>query len=555
MNISRLFIIGSLFVAALSLQHSYAQDCTRKGLPDGARMRLGKGWISGDMTFSPDGTVLAVPCRTGVWLYDVTTGAEINLLVGHSRGVESVAFSPDGTKLASGSWDTTIRLWDVRTGKGTHTLAGHRDSVRSLVFSPDGLTLASRGRDEMIRLWDVDTGEPLRALEGLEFGSRNNEVRLWDASTGETASTVIVGLHQHWLSPIVFLQSGPVSVSGSSDDRIRTWSAHVVEAVPSLEGSRDRVEAVVFSPDGSTLAATLSWRDEVEIQLWAARTGEFLYYLTGHWSARNTLRDIYVAFSPDGDTLASVGSSSSIVRLWDARTGELLGRPETSTSTVSSIAFSPDGSVLFWTRGNAIQSWNAHTECSAGHTLGDTTGLSVLSRSLPMDPHLPAGVAMPRLDCGMSMLAKTSSFLMRTKVVLHLWLSPLTVSRLPAGEGTKRFVSGMSAPGNTFERFPGKRMRLLPWHSRMTEECWQAAAGDLSLGLKATITRFGFGMHEPVTICIRWKDTREVFPVLRSSPEFPYSPAGVTITRFESGTHEPVKTYIFLKATRIPSRL
>ena len=361
MNISRLFIIGSLFVAALSLQHSYAQDCTRKGLPDGARMRLGKGWISGDMTFSPDGTVLAVPCRTGVWLYDVTTGAEINLLVGHSRGVESVAFSPDGTKLASGSWDTTIRLWDVRTGKGTHTLAGHRDSVRSLVFSPDGLTLASRGRDEMIRLWDVDTGEPLRALEGLEFGSRNNEVRLWDASTGETASTVIVGLHQHWLSPIVFLQSGPVSVSGSSDDRIRTWSAHVVEAVPSLEGSRDRVEAVVFSPDGSTLAATLSWRDEVEIQLWAARTGEFLYYLTGHWSARNTLRDIYVAFSPDGDTLASVGSNDSMVRLWDARTGKLLGRPETSTSTVSSIAFSPDGSVLFWTRGNAIQSWNAHT--------------------------------------------------------------------------------------------------------------------------------------------------------------------------------------------------
>ena len=94
---SRLIILNIFFVATLILHSGYGQqDYTRWGLPEGAKMRLGKGWISGDIMFSPDGTLLAVPCRTGVWLYDVKTGAENNLLVGHTGPVGSIAFSPDG---------------------------------------------------------------------------------------------------------------------------------------------------------------------------------------------------------------------------------------------------------------------------------------------------------------------------------------------------------------------------------------------------------------------------------------------------------------------------
>ena len=347
----RFFILGFLFVAALCLQHSFAQDYTRWGLPDGAKARLGKGWISGDIMFSPDGTVLAVPCYPGVWLYDVETGAEINLLVGHTEPVGSVAFSPDGTKFASGSWDRTVRLWDVLTWKATHTLAGHTDRIDAVVFSPDGSTLASKSRDKIIRLWDVHTGEPLQTLEGLQLGSSNNKVRLWDAHTGEPALTL--ELNQHWLSSIVF----------SSD---RKPNDRVIEVVPSFKGHLDKIKSVACSPDGSTLVIALGrsytwWSDESEIQLWDTRTGEFLYYLTGHWGAGNVRRDIYVAFSPDGDTLASVGSYGSMVRLWDARTGSLLGRPETFADAVFSIAFSPDGSKLIWNEWKRIRSWDVRT--------------------------------------------------------------------------------------------------------------------------------------------------------------------------------------------------
>ena len=353
MKTVRFLQLSLLLAAVLSVPSSYAQDYTRWGLPEGARVRLGKGWTSGNIAYSPDGALLAVASSIGIWFYDATTGTEVNLLTGHKSFVTFVAFSPDGTKLASGSWDTTIRLWDVRTGKGIHTLAGHADSVDAILFSPDGATLASKSRDKIIRLWDVHTGDPLRTLTGLQLGSRNNKVHLWDASDGETSFTLNVGLHQHWLSPIVFLQSGPIFAGGNSDDTIRTW-VDVVGAVPSLEGRRSGVKAVAFSPDGSTIAVALSQGGERVIRFWDARTGEILRTVQDHWN----WRDIYVAFSPDGEVFASAGGSDSMVRLWDARTGELLGRPETFTNSLRSIAFSPDGSTLVWNRGYVIQSWN-----------------------------------------------------------------------------------------------------------------------------------------------------------------------------------------------------
>ena len=141
---------------------------TRLNLPEGALARLGKGRIgSGDraVTYSPDGTRLAVADETGIWLYDAHTGDKVALLTGHTDGVYSVSFSSDGTILASGSDDGTVRLWEVASGQETATLRGS-DRVFSVSFSPDGTTLASGSDDGTVRLWEVATGQENSHLEG-----------------------------------------------------------------------------------------------------------------------------------------------------------------------------------------------------------------------------------------------------------------------------------------------------------------------------------------------------------------------------------------------------
>ncbi len=274
------------------------------------------------VAFSPDGKTLASGSydRT-IRLWDRSTGDIKNTLTGHRYGVQSVAFSPDGQTLTSGSGDTTIRLWDASTGDLINTLTGHRGWVQSVAFSPDGTTLASGSYDNTIRLWDASTGEIIRILRGhrdivysvafspdeqtFASGSRDNTIRLWDASTGDTIRT-LTG-HTDYVYSVAFSPDGKTLASGSRDYTIRLWDASTGELINTLTGHRNTVSSVAFSPDGQTLA---SGSGDNTIRLWNVETGETIRTLTGHsgW--------VYsVAFSPDGQTLAS-GSADSTIRLW-----------------------------------------------------------------------------------------------------------------------------------------------------------------------------------------------------------------------------------------------
>jgi WD40 repeat protein len=121
-------------------------------------------WIR-SVAFSPDGRTLASGSTDQtVRLWEISSGKSLNILRGHTEEVLSVAFSPDGRTLASGSDDQTVRLWEASNGKLLNTLQGHTSRVFSVAFSPDGKILASSGSDGTIKLWDSQTGECLHTL-------------------------------------------------------------------------------------------------------------------------------------------------------------------------------------------------------------------------------------------------------------------------------------------------------------------------------------------------------------------------------------------------------
>ena len=303
-------IILTLFIVfTFYLQNTFAQDSPQWHLPEGAKARLGKGQITGNVAYSPDGTKLTVASSIGIWIYNAQTWEELDLLTEHTTLVRSVAFSPDGNTIASGSSDDTIRLWNAHTGNHIRTLSGHTGSVYSVAFSPDGNTIASGSSDDTIRLWNAHTGNHIRTLSE----------------------------HTSLVRSVAFSPDGNTIASGSSDDTIRLWNAHTGNHIRTLSGHTGTVESVAFSPDGNTIASG-SW--DATIRLWNAHTGNHIRTLSEHTSLVRS-----VAFSPDGNKIAS-GSWDATIRLWDANAGTHLRTLTGHTHRVYSVAFSPDGNTL-----------------------------------------------------------------------------------------------------------------------------------------------------------------------------------------------------------------
>jgi hypothetical protein len=123
-----------------------------------------------EVAFHPSGTLLASAGNGRVRLWDVTTGQCVATLLGHRDEVSSVAFSPDGTRLATGSFDQTVKVWDVATGQLLRTLAGHSQGIWGVAFSPDGLRLASAGQEQAVRIWDARPLTPALQVEREALG-------------------------------------------------------------------------------------------------------------------------------------------------------------------------------------------------------------------------------------------------------------------------------------------------------------------------------------------------------------------------------------------------
>src|SRR6266498_997562 len=238
--------------------------------------------------------------------------------------VYSVAFSPDGKTLASGSGDNTIRLWDVGAGRLIRSLAGHGGAVRSVAFSPDGKMIASASEDKTIKLWQVSTGK---------------YIRLFNGHTGSVYS-------------VAFSPDGKTLASSSeegNESALRLWDVNTGRLIRSFEERNQWVPSVAFSPDGKMIA---SGSHEQVVKLWDVGTGNLIRSFMGH---RNTIHS--VAFSPDGKTLAA-GSYDRTVKLWDVSAGNLIHSFEGQNYEVHSVAFSPDGKTLASGGSATIKVWS-----------------------------------------------------------------------------------------------------------------------------------------------------------------------------------------------------
>ena len=368
-----------IFVSTLFLPSSFAQNYQKWGLPDGAKARLGKGWIS-DIAYSPDGTRLAVASSIGIWIYDTGTLAEVKLLTGHTSYVNALAYSPDGETLISGGDDSTLRIWDTHTGELLHTLEEHEDRIKDIAFSPDGKMFGSvsavsvSASETIFILWDAHTRQLLHNFDYGEVGlpdclafSSDSKwiaagISVWDVSTGESVGRIAT----YNPTSIAFSSDGITLATGSdgevNDGEVNLWGARTLEHWQELGHHRGGVNAVAFSPDGETLASA---GNDNRIQVWDTFIGENLQTLDGHTEHIQS-----VSFSPNGNTLASASRSEII--FWDVDTGEQKQIITGHTHNIISMALSDDGLTLAsGHQDRTVQIWDVNRQTKQ-HTVPST---------------------------------------------------------------------------------------------------------------------------------------------------------------------------------------
>ncbi len=339
--------IKSITLAVQSINHKPTEE-GNNALQEGlellptplARMTLGGSF--GDLAFSPDGTMIATGTSDKiVRIWDGVTGKEL-INMTHDGAVSSVAFSPNSSWIVTASSDRTARVWDIATGKVMAKMA-HNGAVIHAIFSPDGTRVATASLDGTARIWNASNGEELARLhhdssvhfavfspDGIRVAtaSYDKTARIWNASNGEELDRMT---QDDGVYSVAFSPDGARVATASFDRTAMIWNAANGEELARLEHG-SVVLCAIFSPDGNRVATASG---DKTARIWNASNGEELARMTHDLGVNS------VAFSPDGARVATA-SEDGTARIWDVLTGEEIARMEHNDS-VRSVAFSPDG--------------------------------------------------------------------------------------------------------------------------------------------------------------------------------------------------------------------
>jgi serine/threonine protein kinase len=278
------------------------------------------------VAWSPDGTRIASgSADKTVQVWDATTGDHVVTYSGHSAEVKAVAWSPrDGQHIASGGLDTTVQVWDAITGSTILTYTGHSQVVRTVAWSPNGTRIASASEDKTVQVWDAITGSTILTYRGhsdkvitvawspdgtrIASASFDGTVQVWNSTTG--GNPLIYHGHHGSVRAVAWAPDGQHLASGGADTTVQVWDATSGQLIHTYSGHRQDVQAVAWSPDGTRIASASF---DTTVKVWDAATGRNDYTYTHHsnqiWA---------VAWSPhDGQRIAS-GSIDSTVQVWQA---------------------------------------------------------------------------------------------------------------------------------------------------------------------------------------------------------------------------------------------
>ncbi|HEY7125498.1 MAG TPA: protein kinase [Ktedonobacterales bacterium] len=283
---------------------------------------------------------------------------------GHSTNVYAVAWSPDGTRIASGAGaqptldvDHTVQVWESAAGTPLLTYRGHTQSISGMDWSPDSKLIASASYDGTVQVWEANAGaSPLVTYRGhknhvwdvawspdgnfIASCGADGTVQVWKAATGSLVYTY--RRHLKGVASVEWSRDGSQILSASYDTTVHIWDAFSGTLALKYTGHIDWVKSAVWSPDGTRVASgggnnDLGLDKDNSVQIWDAKTGNLLVTYTGH-----PLPVFGIIWSPDGAHIASCGADNN-VRVWNAANADTLFSYSHHTNLVESLSWSPDG--------------------------------------------------------------------------------------------------------------------------------------------------------------------------------------------------------------------